>query len=199
MKRIFKLFTISFVFLIGFTMMCFPLVFVKSGSIGSHDSDQGEHSGEIVQTNGDFGFVYAKSDVPSSRGVIQGVHAGIDFNGGYGTDVLAICDAVVYKASNTCAPNGGYLGNWCPFDEVSGGGNYVVLTFNYEGKQYYAQYDHMSKVYVKTGDKVKRGQKVGAEGHSGNSTGSHLHFEVHYGGLYTGSYTNLINPRAWWE
>lgn len=40
------------------------------------------------------------------------------------------------------------------------------------------RYAHMSELYVKQGDKVKKGQILGLSGSTGDSTGPHLHFEV---------------------
>jgi murein DD-endopeptidase MepM/ murein hydrolase activator NlpD len=42
-------------------------------------------------------------------------------------------------------------------------------------------YAHLSQVDVQIGQKVKRGQKIGAVGDSGETTGSHLHYEIHIG------------------
>lgn len=200
MKKIIKISVFFVFFLIMVVIISFPLALGK----GNANTNSSNRSVVNVVIKGDFAFPYENPNVGIARAIIdesQGSyrHNGIDYNGGYGTKILAINDGYIYKMSQTCAPAGGYLGNWCPFDEVAGGGNYVVLQFEYEGKQIYVIYAHLSDVYVKTGQIVKKGDVIGAEGHSGNSTGSHLHLEVHYGGIYAGSFMNLIDPSVWFR
>lgn len=109
-------------------------------------------------------------------------HYGIDFDGGYGSNIYAPINARVYAISDQCDPDGGYLGNMCPMDNhANGGGNYVQLEVKYKGKLLYITMCHMSKIYVQKGQEVKQGEAVGAQGHSGNSTAAHLHFEIHEG------------------
>lgn len=50
------------------------------------------------------------------------------------------------------------------------------------GAGYETMYAHLSAFAVKKGDKVAAGQRIGSSGSSGNSTGPHLHFELHRGG-----------------
>jgi len=90
-------------------------------------------------------------------------HAGIDFKGGIGSKITATADGVVKESG------------W----DQGGFGNYVVLT---HGNGYETLFGHLSKISVKPGDKVTRGDVVGLMGNSGRSTGPHLHYEVHWQG-----------------
>ncbi len=61
-----------------------------------------------------------------------------------------------------------------------GYGNRVVLD---HGNGYTSLYAHLSNIYVSVGDTVSRGQLIGQMGSTGRSTGTHLHFEIHYKGV----------------
>jgi murein DD-endopeptidase MepM/ murein hydrolase activator NlpD len=91
------------------------------------------------------------------------MHNGIDFNAPGGTPIYAAAGGVV--AASELHPG---FGNMVDIDH----GNDLVT-----------RYAHASKVYVKAGDIVKRGQKIAEVGSTGRSTGPHLHFEVHVRGV----------------
>lgn len=99
-----------------------------------------------------FGF---RNDPFSGRAAL---HTGLDFPADVGTPIQAAAGGMVVSTE----PHAAY-GNLVEIDHGNG-----LLT----------RYAHASKVLVKTGDLVKRGQVVAEVGNSGRSTGPHLHFEV---------------------
>ena len=92
------------------------------------------------------------------------MHTGIDIGARGGTDILSAADGKVIRT----AYSGGY-GNYVMVDH---GGGIVTL------------YAHSSKILVKVGDKVKRGDVLALVGSTGMSTGPHIHFEVRKNGAY---------------
>ncbi|MBX7547307.1 M23 family metallopeptidase [Streptomyces sp. NPDC004232] len=89
------------------------------------------------------------------------VHTGIDFPVSYGTTVMAATDGTV-----TTKWNSAY-------------GNMLILTAKDGTETWYC---HLSSYQVPAGTSVKAGQPIAYSGNSGNSTGPHLHFEVHPAG-----------------
>lgn len=87
-----------------------------------------------------------------------GYHTGIDYATPMGTPVRAPRAGQVMQAG---------------WDDSYG--NYVLMRGYVDGKGYL--FAHLSKVSVKRGQRVVRGQRVGLTGNSGNSTGPHLHAE----------------------
>ncbi len=72
-------------------------------------------------------------------------------------------------------------------------GNVVFISHRINGKKYTTVYAHLRKRLVSTGQRVAQGQSIGYQGNSGNSTGQHLHFEVHKGNWNVNK-TNAVNP-----
>lgn len=93
----------------------------------------------------------------------QGLHGnnGVDIASSIGTPIFAAADGTVILAKDY-GWNGGY-------------GNYIVIK---HGNGTQTLYGHLSAVKVSAGDRVTQGQTIGNMGSTGNSTGSHLHFEV---------------------
>lgn len=92
------------------------------------------------------------------------LHTGLDFQAATGTPILAAAGGVV--VTQEMHPAYGHM------VEVDHGSNLVT------------RYAHASKVLVKKGDLVKRGQKIAEVGSTGRSTGAHLHFEVLVQGVF---------------
>ena len=95
---------------------------------------------------------------------------------GYGADVLAVADATVLAARDGIAESASIAGN--PKHAIGdAAGDYVALRLS-GGRV--AFYEHLKpgSVRVKAGDKVRRGQVLGALGFTGDTTGPHLHFHV---------------------
>lgn len=90
-------------------------------------------------------------------------HRGVDLACEEGTPVLAALDGVVTAARRGTAY-----------------GNYVRLTHG-DGQE--TLYAHMQYLYVRAGEVVAAGQRLGTAGQTGRATGAHLHFEFLTGGI----------------
>jgi murein DD-endopeptidase MepM/ murein hydrolase activator NlpD len=90
------------------------------------------------------------------------MHAGVDFAGPVGTPIFAAAGGVVVTAE--LEPS---FGNTVEIDH---------------GKGLSTVYAHTSRILVKPGDLVRKGQQIALVGTTGRSTGPHLHFEVHVNG-----------------
>lgn len=89
-------------------------------------------------------------------------HRGSDLRAAMNTPVYATADGVIEYGA---------------FHEASGYGNLVILDHNYGFKSLYG---HLSKVVVKSGDYVKKGDLIAYSGNSGMSSGPHLHYEIRF-------------------
>ncbi|QNU66564.1 peptidoglycan DD-metalloendopeptidase family protein [Ruminiclostridium herbifermentans] len=85
-------------------------------------------------------------------------HDGVDIDSSTGDPILASAAGIVEFS--------GYS---------SGYGNHVIID---HGNGYRTLYAHSSKLLVKKGDTIKKGQKIALVGSTGLSTGPHLHFEI---------------------
>lgn len=90
------------------------------------------------------------------------MHEGHDWAGATGTPIHATADGVVVHAGRQ-----------------SGYGNLIKIKHDFGFETRYA---HLSKIRVKVGQRVSRGDRIGDMGNTGRSTGTHLHYEVRVGG-----------------
>ncbi|WP_394730235.1 peptidoglycan DD-metalloendopeptidase family protein [Altererythrobacter sp. GH1-8] len=97
------------------------------------------------------------------------MHAGIDFRASHGTPIVAVTDGTVTSA--------GRAGGCGIAVKLQHGGNLAT------------RYCHMSRMAVRSGQSVRRGQVIGYVGSTGLSTGPHLHYEMYRAG-------RVIDPRT---
>jgi SLT domain-containing protein len=106
-------------------------------------------------------------------------HAGMDIADGEGTPVVAPTAMRILETGANIGPGRtgqGILG------ELMGG------MYSYFG------HNPVGGIRVRPGDLVAPGQRIGAQGSTGNVTGAHLHWEVHQGSPW-----NDINPHPFWD
>ncbi|MFT5807875.1 MAG: murein DD-endopeptidase [Moritella dasanensis] len=102
---------------------------------------------------------------PNRRHPVTGLlrpHNGTDFAVPIGTPVYATGDGVVSRVLNH-----------------KYAGLYIEIS---NGQTYRTRFLHLSKVLVKKGQRIKRGQKIALSGNTGRTTGAHLHYELHVRG-----------------
>lgn len=124
---------------------------------------------------GQFGWPTVGGYVSSPFGMRWGrLHAGIDIGGNSVSNrtILASDNGTVVTAG---WHNGGY-------------GNYVIIDHD---NGYRTLYAHLSSIGVSRGEVVKKGDSVGVMGRTGQSTGVHLHFEIHKNGRNSNPMTYL--------
>ena len=101
------------------------------------------------------------------------MHSGVDIAAPIGTAVYTPDDGVVVDAG----PASGF--------------GLAVYVQHADGTV--TVYGHINRFFVQPGQTVQAGQQIAEVGNRGQSTGPHLHFEVHTGGLYV----NRQNPMPW--
>jgi len=91
------------------------------------------------------------------------LHKGLDLVGSTSKLIYSTVDGVVEVAGWDSHPTGGM-------------GLYIRIREDGTERRFY--FAHLSKVTVKAGQRVKKGDQIGVEGSTGHSTGSHLHYEI---------------------
>ena len=125
------------------------------------DIDRIRHIPSIRPVSGGFlnsSFGYRQDPIDD----IRRFHQGQDITVPTGTPIFSPADGVVKRAY--------YIGGF---------GNHIKLNHT---SGYSTTYAHLSKIFVRHGQKIKRGDIIGETGNTGRSTAPHLHYEVHYRG-----------------
>jgi murein DD-endopeptidase MepM/ murein hydrolase activator NlpD len=91
----------------------------------------------------------------------QKLHYGLDFVAPQGTKIYATGDGIVTLSKYS----------------RKGYGNEIIINHSFG---YSSRYAHLDAIFIKEGEKVKRGQLIGLLGNTGRSTGPHLHYEIRY-------------------
>lgn len=91
------------------------------------------------------------------------MHEGIDISNRVGTPVIASGNGIISDTGRDYSH-----------------GNVVVIS---HGFGMTSRYNHLNKIFVRAGQKVKRGDKIAEIGMSGKTTGPHLHYEVRLNGI----------------
>ena len=139
----------------------------KDGEFYSADGEGEEKGGLMAPVPGGMSSRYGMRRHPILG--YRRMHAGVDFRARHGTPIVAVTDGQVTGAGR-----------------MGGCGNAVRLRHS-NGID--TRYCHMSRVAVRRGQSVKRGQVIGYVGSTGLSTGPHLHYEMYRGGKH-------INPAS---
>jgi murein DD-endopeptidase MepM/ murein hydrolase activator NlpD len=101
------------------------------------------------------------------------MHEGLDISNRIGTPVIATADGIVSDTGKD-----------------SSHGNVVVVSHGFGMN---SRYFHLNKVFVRAGQKVKRGDKIAEVGTTGKSTGPHLHYEVRVNGIPANPARYILN------
>lgn len=114
---------------------------------------------------------------------VRKMHWGMDFSAPTGTEIFATGDGEVVEVKK----------------KYNGYGHHVVIR---HGFGYETLYAHMSKILVRTGQRVERGEVIGLVGSTGTSVAPHLHYEVFKEGKRVNPahyYFNDLSPEQYEE
>jgi murein DD-endopeptidase MepM/ murein hydrolase activator NlpD len=101
------------------------------------------------------------------------MHEGLDISNRVGTPIIAPADGIVSDTGKDYSH-----------------GNVVVIS---HGFGMASRYNHLSKIFVRAGQKVKRGDKIAEIGMTGKTTGPHLHYEVRVNGIPVNPVRYILN------
>lgn len=146
-----------------------PKVVPRSRPVPQYIAQQGSSS-PTYNAPGGGNFIWPARSVGISQ-YFAWYHPGVDLPNPSSPPVIASDGGRVIVA--------GWLDNF-------GYGNRVVID---HGNGYQTLYAHLSNIYVTVGQTISRGETLGQMGSTGRSTGTHLHFEIHYKGI-------AVNPLA---
>jgi murein DD-endopeptidase MepM/ murein hydrolase activator NlpD len=130
----------------------------KSPAVSKPDSSPGKPdpaAAEVIPAKGPISGKYGRMVTGPKGNKIP--HPGVDIAAPQGAPVIAPGDGTIIFAGNA-----GTAGN-------------LVELITSDGEKH--RFMHLSKILVKKGDKVEKGQQVGAVGNTGFSKGAHLHWE----------------------
>jgi len=144
--------------------------------------DRWNHTPSIPPTAGylssGFGLRLSPFSQTNEKGEgLLGYHSGLDICNAEGTPIQATADGEILEA--------GWMDRY---------GNGVVIGHS---EQVETLYGHMSRVRVKVGQKVSRGDILGDMGRTGNATGVHLHYEVRLKGRPVNPQPYMRLQREW--
>ena len=142
---------------VNFELASYETIYEKVKS----DINRIRHIPSIRPVSGGFlnsSFGYRQDPIDN----VRRFHQGQDITVASGTPIFSPADGAVKRAY--------YIGGF---------GNHIKLEHS---SGYSTTYAHLSKIFVRHGQKIKRGDIIGETGNTGRSTAPHLHYEVHYRG-----------------
>lgn len=130
-----------------------------------------ENNNSNLYLTSDFGLT-REWFLKNGKKYSKDTHLGVDYARKKGTEIYSTSDGIVRYAKN------------CEYY-----GNMIIVE---HGLSFYSEFCHLDKIYVKNGDRVKKGQIIGRVGMTGASTGSHLHWGSRIYGI-------PVDPRSFYE
>lgn len=152
---------------------------------------------DLIAAGSQTGFIHPVASASISAGIPSypasfggGMHIGIDYAAGYGTNIKAPADGVIVSMVDVCSEDtGNNYGSRCPLNGqnaagetkgMSAGGNQLRMICSVNGVVYGLLFFHMLHGSVHSEGVVTAGTIIGQVGSSGNSTGAHCHIELFY-------------------